>query len=375
MGNKYMINFFRTTYLPLFLFLSLGLLVLTKAQSNDKYLFHDSHFHLTNYIQEGIGMEFYVDSIMGDKVGRSTVFGLPVQQQWSYRVTGDNAPTYYLDTDAPLYYYSFCDAWIAMQYKSLPKEKQERLDPMIIGFNVTDMYATDHIKRVLTTFPGVFTGIGEFSIHKEFVSAKISGDVASLTDPALDRIFEFAAEVGLPVLIHNDIDNPFPKTGKPNYVTGFQDLIKRHPNTIIIWAHLGLGRIIKPIENMGRLFEEMLADPAYNNLYFDLSWDETAKWLDYNDKSLETTARIISKYPDRFLFGTDNVAPDKQEKQLKVYQLYDRLWKAVGSEVTYKASKGNYERIFDEARAKVRAWEKENLKQKRRILQFRLKLI
>ena len=46
-------------------------------------------------------MEFYVDSIMGDKVGRSTVFGLPLQQQWSYRVTGENAPTYYLDTDAP----------------------------------------------------------------------------------------------------------------------------------------------------------------------------------------------------------------------------------------------------------------------------------
>jgi hypothetical protein len=291
-------------------------IVISKAQSSDKYLFHDSHFHITNYIQEGIEMEFYVDSIMSDKVGRSTVFGLPVQQQWSYRVTGENAPTYYLDTDAPLYYYSFCDAWIAMQYKSLPKEKQERLDPMIIGFNVTDMYAADHIKRVLKTFPGVFTGIGEFSIHKEFVSAKISGDVASLTDPALDRIFDFSAETGLISIIHNDIDNPFPKPGKPNYITGFQELIKRHPDAIIIWAHLGLGRIIKPIENMGQLFEEMLEDPAYNNLYFDLSWDETAKWLNYNEKSLERTAAIIKKYPDRFLFGTDNVAPDKQEKTI-----------------------------------------------------------
>ena len=122
---------------------------------------------------------------------------------------------------------------------------------MIIGFNVTDMYAADHIKRVLKTFPGVFTGIGEFTIHKEFVSSKIEGDVASFTDPALDRIFEFCAESGLLVLIHNDIDNPFPKPGKPNYLTGFQDLIKRHPDTKIIWAHLGLGRIIKPIENMG----------------------------------------------------------------------------------------------------------------------------
>jgi predicted TIM-barrel fold metal-dependent hydrolase len=362
MKSKYLKTFFLKAALISSLILVVGSFTITNAQSSDKILFHDSHFHITNYIQEGIELEFYVDSIMGDKVGRSTVFGLPLQQQWSYRVTGENAPTYYLDTDAPLYYYSFCDAWLAMQYKNLPKEKQERLDPMIIGFNVTDMYAADHIRRVLTTFPGVFTGIGEFSIHKEFVSSKISGDVASLTDPALDRIFEFAAEVGLPVLIHNDIDNPFPKPNKPNYMSGFQDLVKRHPNTTVIWAHLGLGRIIKPIEDMGVIFEKMLSDPAYNNLYFDLSWDETAKWLMSSDKAISRTSEIISKYPDRFMFGTDNVAPDKQEKQLYVYHLYDQLWKAVGEDVTYKVTKANYLKMFDGARKKVRAWEKANVK-------------
>jgi hypothetical protein len=355
------VKYFLTLHLSLFIFVAFSGLIISNAQSSDKYLFYDAHFHITNYIQEGIELEFYVDSIMGDKVGRSTVFGLPLQQQWSYRVTGENAPTYYLDTDAPLYYYSFCDAWLAMQYENLPKEKQERLDPMIIGFNVTDMYAADHIKRVLTTFPGVFTGIGEFSIHKEFVSAKISGDVASLTDPALDRIFDFCAETGLISIIHNDIDNPFPKPNKPNYVKGFQELIKRHPYAIIIWAHLGLGRIIKPIEDMGVIFEEMLSDPAYNNLYFDLSWDETAKWLMSSDKAISRTSEIISKYPDRFMFGTDNVAPDKQEKQLYVYHLYDRLWKAVGEEVTYKVTKGNYIKLFDDARTKVRAWENANI--------------
>jgi hypothetical protein len=41
------------------------------------------------------------------------------------------------------------------------------------------------------------TRIGEFSIHKEFVSAKIAGETASLTNPALDRILDFAGEVGL----------------------------------------------------------------------------------------------------------------------------------------------------------------------------------
>jgi hypothetical protein len=155
-------------------------------------LFHDSHFHLTNYVQKGTDMGKYVDEIMGDKVRRSTVFGIPLQQTWSYGNSGDFAPTYYLQSDAPLYYYSFTDAWIASQYLKLKPEQRRRLDPMITGFNPADMYAADHIRRVLETYPGVFTGIGEFTIHKEFVSSKVAGDTASLTDPALDRVLDFA---------------------------------------------------------------------------------------------------------------------------------------------------------------------------------------
>jgi len=135
------------------------------ASATGGYLFDDCHFHLTNYIQEGITAREFL-KIMGNQVGRSTLFGIPLQQQWSYRVDGDNAPKYYLDTDAPLYYYSFTDAYIAMQYRSLAKTEQARFDPMITGFNPTDMYAADHIRRVLRTFPGVFEGIGEFTIQK-----------------------------------------------------------------------------------------------------------------------------------------------------------------------------------------------------------------
>ena len=70
---------------------------------------HDSHFHLTNYVQEGTDIHDFL-KIMGTPVGRSTLFGIPLQQKWSYGNTGDFAPTYYLQTDAPLYYYSFTDA-------------------------------------------------------------------------------------------------------------------------------------------------------------------------------------------------------------------------------------------------------------------------
>src|SRR6266567_428215 len=192
----------------------LASVTIARSQTNN-YEFNDSHFHLTNNIQEGPDTHDFLKT-MGNKAGRVALFGVPLQQQWSYRVDGDRAPTYYLHSDAPLYYYSFTDAWIAMAYKSLTKEQQARLDPMITGFNPADMYGVDHIRRVLETFPGVFTGIGEFTIHKEFVSAKVAGNGASLVDPAVDRILDFAAEVGLLVLIHSDIDMPFaPPNSEP----------------------------------------------------------------------------------------------------------------------------------------------------------------
>ncbi|MGZ7033283.1 MAG: amidohydrolase family protein, partial [Thermoanaerobaculia bacterium] len=218
-----------------------------RAQHQSAPLFNDAHVHLTNYVQEGTDIRDFL-RVMGDKVGRATLFGIPLQQQWMYSNTGDFAPWYYLQTDAPLYYYSFTDAQIAMAYRSLPPEEQARFDPMITGFNPTDMYAADHIRRVLTIFPGVFEGIGEFSIHKEFVSSKIAGETATLSNRALDRLFDFAAEVGMPVVFHCDVDMPFPKPGQDPYlVVQLRELVLRHPKTTIIWAHGGVGRIVHPV--------------------------------------------------------------------------------------------------------------------------------
>jgi hypothetical protein len=116
------------------------------------YLFHDCHVHLTNYIQEGPDLGRFL-AAMGEKVGRAALFGIPLQQKWSYRISGVHAPKYYLQTDASLYYYSFTDAYIAMAYRALPPPQQHRLFPMITGFNPADMYGVDHIRRVLQTTP------------------------------------------------------------------------------------------------------------------------------------------------------------------------------------------------------------------------------
>lgn len=328
-----------------------------QARPPGRVIANDAHFHLTNYVQRGVDVRDMLQ-LMGDSVGRVALFGIPLQQEWLDAVTGAHAPTYYLHSDAPLYYYSFTDAYIAMQYRSLTPAEQARFDPMITGFNPRDMYAPDHIRRVLRTFPGVFVGIGEFTIHKEFVSDKVRPGPASLLDPALDSVLAAAEEIGLLVLIHEDMDVPFPNdTAHPAYLDQMKALITRHPNATIIWAHTGVGRVVRPVKQHGAVIAALLDDPAFRNLYFDISWDEVAKYLVASPSNVRAAAAIIEQYPDRFLYGSDAVAPASTAAWLRTYSLYAPLWAALTPDASAKVRVNNYARLFDEARRRVRAWE------------------
>jgi hypothetical protein len=72
--------------------LLLVLLITTPSGSQNNYEFNDSHFHLTNNVQEGPSIQDFL-RMMDGKVGRVAIFGVPLQQQWSYHVDGNRAPT------------------------------------------------------------------------------------------------------------------------------------------------------------------------------------------------------------------------------------------------------------------------------------------
>ena len=331
----------------------------SSAETGGAALFNDSHFHLLNYIQRGGTARDYLDMTAG-RVGRVAMFGIPLQQKWDYFLSGDHAPDYYLSSNADLYYYSFVDAVIAQEYLALPEEDRRRVDPMITGFNPADMYASDHIERVLLTFPGVFAGIGEFSIHKEFVSSKVSGHAASLRNPALDRLLTTAGEIGLVVIFHNDIDHVRPNE-PPHHAAELLDIFARHAETTIIWAHTGLGRFIAPSEGHVAWLDDMLSDPRYDHVALDISWDEVAKYVVGDDASLQAWAALIERHPTRFLFGTDAVAPADWDAYVGNYTVYDPLWERLDPTVREQVERLNYERIFDAAIPRVRAWERRQL--------------
>jgi hypothetical protein len=122
-----------------------------------------------------------------------------------------------------------------------------------------------------------------------------------------------------------------------------------------------VGRIVRPVKSHAAMLESILSDPTMRNVYFDISWDEVAKYIVASPESVRITADLIDRYPERFLFGTDEVAPTNQEKYLRVYYLYEPLWKALSPEASRSVRKGNYERLFDEARNRVRVWEKAHI--------------
>ena len=60
--------------------LSCAAVLAGSAQAEDDY--YDAHVHLTNYIQEGITAREYL-KVVGDRVGRSVLFGIPRTQNQS----------------------------------------------------------------------------------------------------------------------------------------------------------------------------------------------------------------------------------------------------------------------------------------------------
>jgi predicted TIM-barrel fold metal-dependent hydrolase len=168
---------------------------------------------------------------------------------------------------------------------------------------------------------------------------------------------------------------PFAKAGaEPVFLTQMKDLLRRHPQTTIIWAHIGLGRVVHPVQGQATaeamernptyagMVEAMASDPTLSHVYYDISWDEVAKYAVSSPQAISNTSAMLNKHPERFLFGTDNVAPGEQATQLRVYHLWDPIWKLLTPAASRKVRLENYERLFDAARVKVRAWEAVNVK-------------
>ena len=336
----------------------------TKSGNRERYVpIADVHLHTRNYVQQGVTLAETYPTLKEQGVKRAAVFGIPLQQRWDME-TGVS-PSYYLHDDQSLYYYSAIDAIIAAEYLGLNGEQKKMFDPMIVGFNPTDGRAVDHIKNMLLTFPGVFSGLGEFSIKKEVVSSKIVGGAANIEDPALDKILRFAGEVGLIVILHCDVDAMISHNkDKPTYWNALKALFKRHSKTHIIWAHTGLGRYVKARNKHTQWLSSLFK--SHPRLYMDISWDVVAHQFFEKGKLASNWKNFLKQNSEKILFGSDIVAPNPK-KYRDIKSLYAKVWRELPTSAVNNILYNNYTKLFDKARIQVRKWEKKNLKHKKRL--------
>ena len=357
-----------------------------------KWNYNDSHFHPTQFTQQGRSPDERLIADM-DRLGiqRTTLMPIPTNVLSSLPEPGWSpcsgrhhcGPNYYLPPRmllsrtlsaedmaearqaTELYMNTGVDSTTAWRYQRLSAEQKKRLDPMITGLHLGDMHSSTYLLQKLHQYPGVFTGVGEITVHKEVVEELFAGDRQADLDGnvgPLKKLLETCGAVGMPVVLHCDVDVPGAQLlDAPAYLEGIRRLLSDPAvaGTTIVWAHAGgLGRFVNAPAGHVSALRAMLADSRYRHVHIDLSWTVVAERLVENSQTLLEWIQLIEDYPRRFLYGSDALAPMDGERWNQTYAKYQKLMEALTPACRQLVCMGNYERVFVAARRKVRAFER-----------------
>ena len=170
-------------------------------------------------------------------------------------------------------------AWIAAAAKKYP-------DRVLAGVVVPDPMAPDASIRLEAALTNVKAhAIGE--VHLRQVSRKIDRDP---TAPAFTRVLETAARHGLPVIVHDELND--------RAAAALGEALAGHPKTVLVLAHAGEAPPAK--------LEPLLA--RHPNLVIDLSgmhFQRTPALASETGPLDPSWKALIEKMPDRFVMGID----------------------------------------------------------------------
>ena len=273
------------------------------------------------YGERGRRIEAVLRGMAEARVGHLMVSGMPFLKKWS-----ENEPflrpRYYLDSSSRVKWARDTDIAVAsaiVDYQAMHADDPARLaelakiHPFITGFDATDLGGVDLIVKRIKEFPGVWEGIGEAMSRHDDLTNLTMGERPRANHPALVRVCRFAGEHFLPVSIHHNIApisrNPS-EVKPPMYLDEFVELLRQcrweedgvSHMARFIWCHAGISRRVT-IADLPFWIEEVLKE-AGEQIYIDLSW---VVLEDYIYPDLERWVGLISRFPDRFMIGSDAV--------------------------------------------------------------------
>ena len=274
----------------------------------------DAHFHFYDFVARTDGASALLEVMNRNKVGHIMFSGMPLVKKWNQ--DDHRAPAYYLDNNGRAYWYSATDPLLARTVLTkIPEKDRPRFHPFICGFNATDMYAADHVERMLDEYGDFWHGVGEVFGHRDDLTNMTYGETAQADHPALMRVYELAGRRDLPVCLHNNVSS----RGRASDLLYWEEVetaVSQNPDTRFIWAHAGLSRYFEEIDQPDYTARLSALLARHHNLHLDLSWLVFEDYIcPYPEKGpLTCWLDLIQAFPARFMIGTDCIGHFNDEK-------------------------------------------------------------
>jgi hypothetical protein len=305
----------------------------------------DAHIHLVTFFQQTEGLRNLLAAMQAGNVVKSVVCGLAVKKKWEYFDL--HRPSYYLDDDAKCYYWPATDEIVAHEYLKLTPEEQQLIAPTLCGFNPTDLSCIDYVEYMFDKYP-FWKGIGEILCRHDDLTGLTMEETARANHPALEKVFRFCADKGLPIMLHQNSSS----VGihyEYEYIHELRDVLDRHPDTTVVWAHCGGSRRISH-PHYFRMVSGLLNE--YSQLHIDLSWvvydDIVCKPRRHDQERLIPLKgwieEVIVPFADRVTIGSDLCGHFAQQGQNLAR--YNGLLAALPEEVRDRLARQNAERLW-----------------------------
>jgi hypothetical protein len=312
-----------------------------------KYRMVDAHLHVVNFVQETPGGDALLYAMDQANVGEAVIFGMPVTKLWTEYDT--EPPDYYLANDSPCYYYGYTDVTLAEMVRALSPAEQDRLYPLMCGFNPVDRYAVRHVERLYAQYPDVWSGIGEVLLRHDDLTAFTYGENARANHRALYPIYEFAGQYDLPVLLHQNVTS-VTKSDHPVYLHELEEAVREFPRTRFVFAHCGMSRRVN-VPFYYQMIDRVLAQ--YDNLSIDYSWIIFDVAICPDGVPDQNWIALTERYSERICLGSDLVTRfERLGPELQRYDVFlDRLSETARANLCwetprriYRGNKGKVQR-------------------------------
>ena len=256
-------------------------------------------------------------------------------------------PAYYTDDKSNLIWNTISDIPTFEEYRKLPAAQKEKFVFLVNGFLHFDKGAIETVKTTLALYPDIpIVGFGEIFGEHDIMTDQMNPP-SYIDTKALDPIYELAGENNWFVMIHNNLSHrSFKGPTDTMYRSDIDNVLQRHRNTLFILPHAGISRNIV-ISNLTEVIDDLLQ--KNDNLYVDISFVVYENYIIPEGEIDAKWVQLIEKYPDRFLYGSDNLHGYGEFYNVKKYV---PLLDALKPETAQKVAQGNFDYLVNRALSK-----------------------